>query len=92
MYAGTAGARVATASWVTLVSSGKLMTAASDEFFVRLRYWLPIGGTAMRIACGSTTYHIRWKPTGRARRPPRPGPRGTAWIEPRTISAMWLAV
>ena len=30
MYDGTAGARVATASWVTLVSSGKLIAAEVD--------------------------------------------------------------
>ena len=68
------------------------MTAASDEFLVRLRYWLPIGGTAMRIACGSTTYHMRWKPDRASALAASPWPLGTAWIEPRTISAMWLAV
>ena len=83
---------MATASWVTLVSSGKLITAASDEFFVRLRYWFPVGGTPMRIAWGSTTYHIRWKPDSASASAASPCPLGTAWIEPRTISAMWLDV
>ena len=59
---------------------------------VRLRYWLPIGGTAMRNAWGSTTYHIRWNPLRASASAASPCPRGTAWIEPRTISAMWLAV
>ena len=31
------------------------MATASDEFLVRLRYWLVSGGMMMRIACGMTT-------------------------------------
>ena len=68
------------------------MTAASDEFLARLRYWLPIGGTPMRSAWGSTTYHSRWNPDRARASAASPWPRGTAWIEPRTISAMWLDV
>src|SRR5829696_3729257 len=92
VYVGTAGALVATASWATFVSSGKLIRAASEEFFVRLRYWLPIGGTPIRIAWGSTTYQRRWKPDSANASAASPWPRGTAWIDARTISAMWLAV
>ena len=40
---------------VVWVSSKKPMASASDEFLVRLRYWLASGGTAMRNAWGSTT-------------------------------------
>ena len=46
----------------------------------------------MRIAWGSTTYHIRWKPESASASAASPCPLGTAWIEPRTISAMWLDV
>ena len=31
------------------------MAMASDEFLVRLRYWLVSGGTMTRNACGITT-------------------------------------
>ena len=31
------------------------MATASDEFFVRFRYWLVSGGMITRIACGMTT-------------------------------------
>ena len=47
---------------------------------------------AMRNACGSTTYHMRWKPLSASALAASPCPFGTAWMEPRTISAMWLAV
>ena len=31
------------------------MATASEEFLIRLRYWLVSGGTMTRIACGTTT-------------------------------------
>ena len=46
----------------------------------------------MRIAWGSTTYHSRWNPDRASASAASAWPRGTAWMEPRTISAMWLAV
>ena len=41
------------------------MATASDEFLVRLRYWLVSGGMITRIACGMTTS----RSVGPARRP-----------------------
>ena len=34
------------------------MATASELFLVRFRYWLVIGGTMTRSACGSTTSRI----------------------------------
>ena len=36
------------------------MATASDEFLVRFRYWLVIGGMITRSACGSTTSRSSW--------------------------------
>ena len=36
------------------------MATASDEFLVRLRYWLVSGGMMMRMACGTTTSRSAW--------------------------------
>ena len=68
------------------------MATASELFFARLRYWLVVGGMTMRRACGRMTRR-RAVP----RRSPRAAaaslwPRGTAWMPPRTFSAMKAAV
>ena len=64
------------------------MTTASDEFLVRLRYWLVSGGTITRIAWGITTRRIG----GPGLRPSAFAasvcPRETARIPARTTSAM----
>ena len=36
------------------------MATASEEFLVRLRYWLVSGGMMMRMACGMTTRRSDW--------------------------------
>ena len=41
------------------------MATASEEFLVRLRYWLVSGGMMTRIACGMTIS----RSVGRGRRP-----------------------
>ena len=44
----------------------------------------------MRNACGSTTSRMRWNGDSARAQAASPWPSATAWIEPRTISAMWL--
>ena len=66
LFAIVAGVVVVAVLWLVLGLGGTApeldgrRVIGGNEFFVRLRYWLPIGGTPMRIACGSTTYHRRW--------------------------------
>ena len=36
------------------------MAIASELFLTMLRYWLVIGGTITRSACGSSTSRITW--------------------------------
>ena len=68
------------------------MATASEEFLVRLRYWLVSGGMMTRIACGTTTSRSVW-PGRRPSAAPLPSGRGyTAWMPARTISAMKAAV
>ena len=69
------------------------MATASDEFLVRLRYWLVSGGMITRIACGMTTS----RSVGPGRKPerlapPRSGPCDTDRMPARTTSAMKAAV
>ena len=68
------------------------MATASDEFLVRLRYWLVSGGMMMRSACGMTTSRRLWP----GRRPSAPDasvwPLLTPTMPARTISAMKAAV
>ena len=72
---------------VTPMSSANATATPRDVFLVRFRHWLMIGGMAMRKAWGSTT----WRRRCPAVRPMAPAasvcPRGTARIDPRTISA-----
>ena len=68
------------------------MATASDEFFVRLRYWLVSGGMMTRMACGITTRRRVWPGV----RPSEPAasvcPFETARMPARTTSAMKAAV
>ena len=53
----------------TNTKSGYAIAAAKDEFFVKLRYWLVVGGIIILYACGITTNFNIWlgvKPTDAA--------------------------
>ena len=68
------------------------MKTASEEFFVRLRYWFVSGGRITRRACGRTTS----RKVGAARRPSAWAaslwPFATDCTPARTSSAMKAAV
>ena len=68
------------------------MATASEEFLIRLRYWLVSGGMMTRIACGTTTS----RSVAPARRPSACAasvwPADTDRMPARTTSAMKAAV
>ena len=68
------------------------MATASEEFLIRLRYWLVSGGMMTRIACGTTTRRSvvpERKPSACAA---SVWPVETASTPARTTSAMKAAV
>ena len=76
----------------TETRSGYPIATASEEFLVRLRYWLVSGGRITRIACGTT---ISRKVDPRCSPSDEPAsicPLCTDWMPARTISAMKAAV
>ena len=76
----------------TSTRSGYAMAAARDEFFVRFRYWLVVGGIIILSAWGITTNFKTWfgvKPIDAAASFwPFPIP----WIPALTHSAIKVAV
>ena len=68
------------------------MAAPSDEFLVRLRYWLVSGGTMTRIACGTMTSRSRSPSLRPSDWAASVWPWLTARMPPRTVSAMNAAV
>ena len=64
-------------------------TTASDEFLVRLRYWLVSGGMmTRRPAAAAPAATTACQRAGPAPRRPRCWPKGTDWMPARTTSAM----
>ena len=68
------------------------MAIASDEFLVRLRYWLVSGGMTMRMACGMTTSRKAWPERRPSAEDASVCPLLTPRMPARTISAMKAAV
>ena len=64
------------------------MATASDEFLVRLRYWLVSGGMITRSASGTVTSRRVCAYVSPSAREASFRPRGTARMPARTISAM----
>ena len=44
----------------TNTKSGYAIAAANDEFFVKFKYWLVVGGIIILNACGITTNFKTW--------------------------------
>jgi len=68
------------------------MATASEEFFVRFRYWLVMGGMITRSACGSTTRRMVWPRDSPSDEAASVCPRGTDAMPARTTSATKAAV
>ena len=76
----------------TETRSGYPIATASDEFLVRLRYWLVSGGRITRIACGTTISRNVEPRDSPSDAPASICPLCTDWMPARTISAMKAAV
>ena len=63
------------------------MATASEEFLVRFRYWLVIGGMITRSACGSRIRRVVWRRLSPSAAAASAWPRGTDWMPARTTSA-----
>ncbi len=63
------------------------MAMANELFLVMLRYWLVIGGTITRSACGSSTSRITWPRLSPSAMAASLWPLCSARMPERTISA-----
>ena len=63
------------------------MATAKDEFFVKFKNWLVIGGMITRSACGRITRRICKPFTRPSALAASDWPRDTDWMPPRTTSA-----
>jgi len=68
------------------------MATASEEFLVRLRYWLVSGGRITRMACGMTICRSAMPGFSPSAKAASLCPRDTARMPARTTSAMNAAV